>query len=89
MCFALFGVLWLLRKRITTPGVMFSLYLLLNGCERLGIESIRVNTQYNILGGITQAQIIATCLIIIGGIGIVYFKHKNIPIINPNNSIPP
>jgi phosphatidylglycerol---prolipoprotein diacylglyceryl transferase len=88
MCAALFGILWLLRKRITTPGVMFSLYLLLNGCERLGIESIRVNTKYNILGGVTQAQIIATCLIIIGILGIVYFKNKNIPIINPNNSIP-
>ncbi|MEQ1733899.1 MAG: prolipoprotein diacylglyceryl transferase family protein [Bacteroidia bacterium] len=86
MCFALFGLLWLLRKRINAPGVMFSLYLLLNGVERLGIESIRVNTQYNIMGGITQAQIIATLLIIIGGIGIVYFKQKNktTPLIKTN-----
>lgn len=86
MCFALFGVLWLVRKRIKASGVMFSLYLLLNGVERLAIESIRVNTQYNIMGGITQAQIIATLLIIIGGIGIFYFNKKSAtPIINPAN----
>ncbi len=84
MCFILFAVLWAVRKRIKASGVMFSLYLLLNGVERLAIETIRVNTQYNIMGGITQAQIIATLLIIIGGIGIFYFNKKSTtPIINP------
>jgi prolipoprotein diacylglyceryltransferase len=38
----------------------------MNGIERFFIEKIRVNTEYNILGGITQAEIISFCLIITG-----------------------
>ncbi len=77
VCILLFCFLWYIRKRIKVSGVMFSLYLLLNGIERFGIESIRVNTKYNILGGITQAQIISSVLILLGICGIIYFKRKN------------
>lgn len=76
MAIILFGVLWAIRKRISTPGLLFSIYLILNGAERFLIESIRVNTQYHILGiGITQAQIISTTLILLGFIGVWYTKN--------------
>lgn len=74
-CILLFLLLWSLRKRITVPGVMFSLYLILNGVERFFIEKIRVNNTYEIFGKhITQAEIIAVVLFILGTLGILYFR---------------
>ncbi len=75
MCISLFFVLWKLRKRITTPGVLFCVYLILNGFERFFIEKIRVNTLYHVNGfGFTQAELISTILFFLGIIGIWYFK---------------
>jgi len=77
MCFVLFGIIWMIRKRITTPGLLFSIYLVMNGAERFLIEQIRVNTLYHIFGaGITQAQIISTLLMISGFIGIWYTTSR-------------
>ncbi|MEO8069475.1 MAG: prolipoprotein diacylglyceryl transferase family protein [Flavobacteriales bacterium] len=70
----LFIVLWAVRKRIATPGVLFCLYLMLNGTERFFIEKIRVNVQ--VLGSITQAEIIATLLFLIGLGGWIWLKRK-------------
>jgi phosphatidylglycerol:prolipoprotein diacylglycerol transferase len=72
----IFAFLWSIRKKIDKPGMMISAYLLLAGIERFFIEQIRVNTEYNILGGITQAEIIATILIILGAAGLVYFWKR-------------
>lgn len=72
-----FIVLWSLRKRIIIPGMMFSIYLILNGIERFFIEKIRVNIKYEILGlKVTQAEIIATVLIILGITGTIYFIYR-------------
>lgn len=67
MAFILFSVLWALRKKIKMPGRLFAVYLFVNGCERLLIEQIRVNTKYNIFGlHPTQAEIISSLLIASG-----------------------
>jgi prolipoprotein diacylglyceryl transferase len=80
MCAFLFIVLWSIRKRIKTTGVLFSIYLIFNGAERFLIEQIRVNTEYHIFGkGITQAQIISTLLFFAGFYGIYYYKKKEKP----------
>lgn len=77
ICISLFFVLWALRKRIQTPGVMFSLYLMLNGFERFWIEKIRINSTYQIFGHhITQAEIIATILFVLGLVGVFYFSKN-------------
>ncbi len=77
MCIGLFFVLWYLRKRITTPGVLFCVYLIFNGVERFFIEKIRVNTLYHVNGfAFTQAELISTLLFFIGLTGIWYFKNK-------------
>ena len=78
ICIGLFFVLWTMRKRFTTPGVMFCSYLILNGIERFFIEKIRINTTYTILGNpITQAEIISTLLFFLGIAGIMYFRKLN------------
>ena len=76
VCSMLFGLLWILRKKINIPGMIFSIYLILNGTERFFIEKIRVNTEYNFLGGITQAEIISFCLIITGILLSFFFVKK-------------
>lgn len=76
MCISLFFVLWFLRKRISTPGVLFSVYLMFNGLERFFIEKIRVNTLYHIGNfGFTQAELISTILFFLGLIGVWYFRR--------------
>lgn len=77
-CIILFLVLWSVRKRITTPGVMFCLYMILNGVERFFIEKIRINTAYNLFSHhITQAEIISTLFFLVGLGGIFYFRKIN------------
>lgn len=81
MAFLLFGFLWSIRKKITVPGVMFSVYLILNGVERFFIEKIRVNTTFELAGmQVTQAEIIAVAFVLLGIAGIFgftrYYKGK-------------
>ncbi|MBE7171811.1 MAG: prolipoprotein diacylglyceryl transferase [Williamsia sp.] len=73
----LFAFLWGIRKRISTPGVLFGIYLIVNGLERFFVEKIRINTKYNIFGfHPTQAEIISF-LLVVGGIAmIVYFRKQ-------------
>ena len=76
----LFLLLWILRRKINIAGIIFSIYLIVNGLERFFIEKIRVNTKYDILGGITQAEIISFCLILIGVTGcVVLLRTKKTP----------
>lgn len=76
-CFILFFILWAIRKRIRIPGVLFCIYLIMNGIERFLIETIRVNTTYTIFGiHPTQAELISAALVITGIIGILYFTKK-------------
>jgi len=72
MSLAIFGILWAMRKNIKVPGALFFIYLAFNGVERFFIEKIRINTEYNILGGITQAEIISFSLILTAIIGVTY-----------------
>ena len=77
MSITVFIILWSIRKHIKVPGALFFIYLIFNGIERFFIEKVRINTEYNILGGITQAEIISFCLIISGITGVIYlYKTK-------------
>jgi phosphatidylglycerol---prolipoprotein diacylglyceryl transferase len=67
VCIGLFGLLWVLRKRIQAPGMLFGIYLFINGMERFFIEKIRVNAIGNYLGmNITQAEFISFVLMLLG-----------------------
>jgi len=77
-CILLFFFLWAIRKHIKTPGVLFCIYLILNGLERFVIELIRVNSKYFIGSfGFTQAELISTILVLGGSIGIVFCYLAN------------
>ncbi len=75
--FLLFGILWLLRKKIKAPVVIFGIFLIMNGIERFLIETIRVNNRSNIFGmQLTQAEIISFSLIIIGLVVVWFYRRK-------------
>ncbi len=76
---AIFALLWSIRKKLNAPGLMFSVYLIFNGIERFSIEQIRVNATIPFLGmEVTQAQIISTCLVLIGIVG-VFLSRRYAP----------
>jgi phosphatidylglycerol:prolipoprotein diacylglycerol transferase len=77
MCTLLFIFLWSIRKKVGTPGVMFGIYLILNGLERFAVELIRVNNTYTIFGyHPTQAELISSSLVIAGIVLILISKRK-------------
>ena len=86
ICIALFLFLWSIRDRIKIPGIMFGIYLILNGVERFLIELIRVNTRYHVAGiSFTQAELISVCLVIGGIILIVTgLNRSKKPASNPH-----
>ena len=72
----IFFFLWSIRKRIKNTLVLFSVYLFCNGVERFLIEKIRVNTEYDVMGGVTQAQIISFIFILLGAGCFFYFRTR-------------
>ena len=72
-CLALFGILWTIRKHPYKVGWLFMVYLFMNGLERLSIEQIRVNNRFEWMGlNVTQAEVIAALLLVIGLVGSVW-----------------
>jgi phosphatidylglycerol:prolipoprotein diacylglycerol transferase len=62
----IFLVLVAIRRSIRIPGILFGIYLVLNGLERFCIEIVRVNDRYDWAFGMSQAQIIAVSLMLLG-----------------------
>ncbi|TDG36939.1 prolipoprotein diacylglyceryl transferase [Pedobacter changchengzhani] len=77
ICLILFAFLWKIRDKIKAPGLMFGIYMILNGIERFCIELIRVNSKYHVFGlSFTQAEMISTFLVI-GGIALSAYALRN------------
>ena len=75
ICTLIFLFLWMIRKSVTTPMVIFGIYLMLNGIERFMVELIRINKTYDFLGfKPSQAEIIASMLALSGLILIIVAK---------------
>lgn len=74
----LFLIFWALRKRIKVWGIMFSMYLIVNGIERFTIETIRVNHRYDWFFNLSQAQMVALGFILTGlTTGLIFWQqHK-------------
>lgn len=83
-CTILFFILWMLRKRLKFAGVLFGIYLILNGLERFLIEKIRVNTIMDSFN-MTQAEIISFSLMLLGVLLIVFSLNKKIPVKGNDN----
>ncbi len=77
ICFLLFGILWAIRRRLLTPGLLFCIYALLNGSERFLMEFIKINPRYTFLGlSLSQAQWIALGWILAGFVGLGTWGRK-------------
>lgn len=77
--FALFGVLWSLRKRLQQPLLLFGIYLMMNGFARFWIEKIRVNATYDLFGvEATQAELLAVVMFV-GGAFLVWRQRRAVP----------
>ncbi len=78
MAVIIFFILWSLRKRIVTPGLLFSIYLMFNGLERFLIEKIRINNVFELFGlQVTQAEVISSVMFLLGlGLFIYFQKTK-------------
>lgn len=63
----IFAVLWKLRTTVTPDGKLFMLYLILASIARFLVEFVRLNPR--ILFNLTEAQLIAVVLSIVGLIG--------------------
>ncbi len=75
--FLIAGILWVIRKRLKIAGMLFFIYLFLNGIQRFSIEKIRVNVKYDWLPfHPTQAELISLALMIIGVAGVVWLWRK-------------
>ncbi len=61
---AIFGALWVMRKRPMASGALFSIYIFLAGLERFLVEFIRINPEY---GSLSQAQWISIGMMVLGG----------------------
>lgn len=70
--------LWVLHRKLRIAGIIFFLYMIINGVERWFIETIRVNEKYDLFGlHWSQAQYISILFILIGIIGTGYiWKNK-------------
>jgi prolipoprotein diacylglyceryltransferase len=78
VCGILFLILWAIRRKITVPGVMFAIYLIMNGIERFLVETIRVNTTYSIFVlHPTQAELISALFVITGIVAIAVLNAKH------------
>jgi len=64
-------LLWSFRKHTHMTGWLFWVYVVFNGAERFFIEKIRVNNRFELFGQtMTQAEIIALVLILVGVVGV-------------------
>jgi phosphatidylglycerol---prolipoprotein diacylglyceryl transferase len=72
-------LLWRLRDRVQ-PGILFALYLVLAGTERLLVEFIRRNTPE--LLGLTQPQLVSVVMIAAGVVWLVLRARRG-PLTRP------
>jgi prolipoprotein diacylglyceryl transferase len=79
LAFLIGGFLWSIRKKIPIAGILFFIYVFLNGMERFFIEKIRVNDKIIVMGWeLTQAEIISSLLMIAGIFGMLYLSKKGL-----------
>lgn len=79
MALMLFAILWNLRKKNTTPGLMVSGMAIFYGIERFIAEFFRTTPKV-LWGWVSVAQIISVLLLIVGVIwGIYLHKRKKNP----------
>jgi phosphatidylglycerol:prolipoprotein diacylglycerol transferase len=69
-----FGILLLLRSRLTTDGTLFMVYLLLSALFRFLAEEVRLNPR--IFLGLTEAQLFSVALFVLGCAGLLILTRR-------------
>lgn len=72
-----FVLMWKLRTKPWPDGKLFMVYLMLSSLFRFSVEFLRLNPR--LLWGLSEAQLIATALFVLGVIGFMYFSGKSRP----------
>lgn len=70
-----FLLLWSLRKKGLADGRLLYLYLMLAGLSRFMVEFLRINPR--VFAGLSEAQVIAIGMMIVGGIGWLFSGEKH------------
>lgn len=70
----IFVILWALRKRLTSDGMIFAVYLLMAPAARFAIEFVRINPP--VFAGLTQAQLFSLALVASGGILLAFGRSR-------------
>ena len=65
MALIMFAILWRLRTRLRTPGLLFAIYLSLAGVERFIVEIFRAKDD-RFFGVLTLAQLVSLGLVFAG-----------------------
>lgn len=75
----LFALLWLLRRRVRTPGVMLALYLIGYGTVRFFIEFFRQpDVQIGfVVGRFSMGQVLCFLMIASGALLLVYLRRRH------------
>lgn len=78
--FALFGVLWSLRRTFRRPGYLFAIYLVAAGLLRFGVEFIRVDEgRPDRFLGLRDAQLIALAEVLLGFAVAAWARIRTVP----------
>jgi phosphatidylglycerol:prolipoprotein diacylglycerol transferase len=64
--FAIFAILWRLRREPAPAGTILAAYLVLSGTARFLVEFVRINPP--ILFGLTEAQLMSLLVMTLGGL---------------------
>lgn len=70
----IFYFLWKIRKKVGPDGMIFMIYLVLAGLERLLVEFIRLNPR--LLFGLSEAQLVSVVFILVGIGGITILRRQ-------------
>ena len=74
----IFGILWMMRKKIKVDGNIFLLYLILYSSARIFVEHFRAD-KLVFMGNISAAQSIGIIGVIMGFSLMLFFKMKKAP----------
>ena len=71
-----------IKSRLKLPGMLFAIYLIMNGVERFFIEKIRVNVKYEWPLGLqpTQAEVISIIFVLLGLLMIYLLKKGKLKV---------
>ena len=71
-----FAILWSMRKRAPSGHLIFW-YMVLAGAARFAVEFVRINPR--VFHGLSEAQLIAFAMMIVGGIALVLTRKSKSP----------